>query len=224
MGRSSQENLEVFSEVGDQRLQNTPSSYFHEEVDWQSPSNFTSKRFPRDRFVCISSITLDVTLRCMETRSSESCNKCISTEISTKNLFAFPSFCMIPKFLNKTLREKVQKAILITPAWKTQVWYAKILSMSIKSLILLAWRKYLLKNSKGDIHVLVYNNTLQLARLQEMRISDSDFNFISKSKWPSLNGNHEWNFKKWASWCPRKKTDSFPSNANEILDNFILFI
>ena len=160
----------------------------------------------------------------METRSSESCNKCISTEFSTKNLFAFPSFCMIPKVLNKTLREKVQKAILITPAWKTQVWYAKILSMSIKSLILLAWRKYLLKNYKGDIHVLVYNNTLQLAGLQEMGISDSDFNFISKSRWPSLNANYKWNFRKWASWSPRKETDSFSSNANEILDNFILFI
>ena len=119
---------------------------------------------------------------------------------------------------------KVQKAILITPAWKTQVWYPKILSMSIKSLILLPRRKYLLKNYKGDIHALVYNNTLQLARLQEMGISDSDFNFISKSRWPSLNANYEWNFRKWASWCPRKETDSFSSNANEILDNFILFI
>ena len=56
---------------------------------------------------------------------------------SHKLLYAFPPFCMIPKVLNKTLKEQVPKLILITPAWTTQVWYPKILNMSIKSPILL---------------------------------------------------------------------------------------
>ena len=79
-----------------------------------------------------------------------------------KSLYSFPSFCMIPKVFNKTLKEKVPRLILITPAWTTQVWYPKILNMSIKSPILLPWRKDLLKNPKREIHPLVKNRTLQL--------------------------------------------------------------
>ena len=81
---------------------------------------------------------------------------------SHKLLYAFPPFCMIPKVLNKTLKEQVPKLILITPAWTTQVWYPKILNMSIKSPILLPWRKDLLKNPKREIHPLVQNRTLKL--------------------------------------------------------------
>ena len=69
---------------------------------------------------------------------------------SHKLLYAFPQFCMIPKVLNKTLKEKVPKLILITPAWTTQVWYPRILNMSIKSPVLLPWRKDLMKNLKGE--------------------------------------------------------------------------
>ena len=64
--------------------------------------------------------------------------------------------------LNKTLKEQVPKLILITPAWTTQVWYPEILNMSIKSPILLPWRKDLLKNPKRKIHPLVQNRTLKL--------------------------------------------------------------
>ena len=81
---------------------------------------------------------------------------------SHKLLYAFPPFCMIPKVLNKTLREQVPKLLLINPAWTTQVWYPKILNMSIKSPILLPWRKDLLKNPKGGIHPVVQNRTLKL--------------------------------------------------------------
>ena len=68
-----------------------------------------------------------------------------------KFLYAFPPFCMIPKVLNKTLKEKVPKLVLITPAWSTQVWYPKILNMSIKSPILLPRRKDILKIPKWKI-------------------------------------------------------------------------
>ena len=122
-------------------------------------SNFSeslpNKGLSRDRFVCIPSLTSDTKLRCMETRSSQSCNRCISTKLVTKIPVCFSSFCMIPNFLNKTLNGKVPKLILITPTWKTQVRYPKILNISIKSPILLPWRKDLLKNPKGEIHPLV---------------------------------------------------------------------
>ena len=70
---------------------------------------------------------------------------------------------MTPKVLNKTLKEKAPKLILITPAWTTQVWYPKTLNMSINCPILLPWRRDLLKNPKGEIHPLVQNRTLQMA-------------------------------------------------------------
>ena len=79
-----------------------------------------------------------------------------------KLLYAFPQFCMIPKVFNKTLKEKVPKLILITPACTTQVWYPKILNMSIKSPLLLPCGEDLLKNPKGEIHPLVQNRTLKL--------------------------------------------------------------
>ena len=71
---------------------------------------------------------------------------------------------MIPKFLSKILKEKAlnEEADINNPAWTTQVWYPEILNMSIKSLILLPWRKDVLKNPKGEIHPLVQNRALQL--------------------------------------------------------------
>ena len=120
------------------------------------------KGFYRYGFVCILSITSDANLHCMETRFSQLCNRCISTEFGTQIPLYFSPFCMIPKVLNKTLKEEVSKLILMTPARTTQVCYPKILSISIKSPILLPWRKDLLKDFKGEIHLLVQNWTLQL--------------------------------------------------------------
>ena len=79
-----------------------------------------------------------------------------------KFLYNFLPFCMIPKVLKNKLKEKLSKLTLITSAWKTQVWYSKILYMSIKSPIFLPWRKDLLKNSKGQIHPLLQNRDLEL--------------------------------------------------------------
>ena len=54
-----------------------------------------------------------------------------------KFLYGFPPFCMIPNVPNKTLKEILPKLILITLTWITQTWYPKMLSISIKSHILL---------------------------------------------------------------------------------------
>ena len=176
--RGSQENLGIPFEVGDHnycrirpkrveynsRLGN--SKQFRLLRADAEASNFSASlpnnKCSRGRFACIPSITSDTNLRCTESRSSQSCNRCISTELDTQSPVCFFPFCMIPKILNKTLKEKVPKLVSITPAWKTKLWYAKILSMSIKSPILLPWRKDLLKNTKGEIHALVQNRILQL--------------------------------------------------------------
>ena len=153
-------------------------------------SNFSqslsNKGFSRDRFFCIPSITSDTNLRCMDTRSTQSCNRCISTEFGTQ------------------IHE----------------------NLSIKSPNLVPWRRDLLKNPKGEIHPLVQNMTLQLvaygfrARLQEEGISKADADPISRSRRPNSNANYESAWRKWASWCSRRKIYSFSSNINEILEYF----
>ena len=56
------------------------------------------------------------------------------------------------------------------------------------------------------------------ARLQEEGISKAASDLISKSRRPNSNANYESSWRKWASWCSRRETDSFSSNINEILD------
>ena len=54
--------------------------------------------------------------------------------------------------------------------------------------------------------------------LQVQGISKAASNLISKSRRPNSNANYESSWRKWASWCSRRETDSFSSNINEILD------
>ena len=104
-GRIGQGNLGISFEVGDHNYCRIPpkriecnsrlgiSKHFGLlRVDAES-SNFSeslpNKGFSRDRFVCIPSITSDTNLCCMETRSSQSCNRCISTELVTQTPLCF---------------------------------------------------------------------------------------------------------------------------------------
>ena len=115
-------------------------------------------------------------------------------------LYAFPPFCMI-------------------------LWYLKILNMSIKSPIFLPWRNDLLKNSKkGNSSPSSEQDSTTRgvggfwARLQEEEISKAASVCISRSRRPNPNANFESAWRKWASCCSRRNTDSFSSNINEILD------
>ena len=58
--------------------------------------------------------------------------------LSWKSLraYAFPPFIMIPKVLRKVLQDNA-RLILITPNWPTQGWWPQVLSMVVKSPILL---------------------------------------------------------------------------------------
>ena len=104
-GRIGQGNLGISFEVGDHNYYRIAPKRIEcnsrlgilkhfglLRVDAES-SNFSEslsgKGFSRDRFVCISSITSDTNLRCMEARSSQSCNSCISTELVTQTPVCF---------------------------------------------------------------------------------------------------------------------------------------
>ena len=88
-------------------------------------SNFSkdllNKGFFLDRFVSIPSITSDTNLSCMESRSSVMPQMYFKGIEHANSLYAFSPFCLIPKVLNKTLKEKVPKLIFITQVWMTQI-------------------------------------------------------------------------------------------------------
>ena len=56
------------------------------------------------------------------------------------------------------------------------------------------------------------------AKLQEQRISKAASNLISKSRRPNSNTSYDLSWRKWASCCSRRQTDSFSSNINEFFD------
>ena len=55
-------------------------------------------------------------------------------------------------------------------------------------------------------------------RLQEGGISKAASDLISSSGRPNSNANYESSWRRLASWCCRRETDSFYSNINELLD------
>jgi len=64
--------------------------------------------------------------------------------------------------LKKLRQDKVQKLILIAPAWQSQSWYPELLRLSIENPILITPQLNLLKNPAGETHPLVKNKTLRL--------------------------------------------------------------
>ena len=103
--------------------------------------------------------------------------------------------------------------------------------MSIKSPILLPWRKDLLKNSKrGDSFPTSEQDSTTCgldgfqARLQEEGISQATSDLISRSRRPNSNANYESAWRKLASWCSRREIDSFPSNINKMLTISMIYI
>ena len=99
-GRVGRGDLEISFEVGDHNYCRIPPK----QIEFNSrlgiskhfgllgvnaeSSNFSEsfpdKGFSQDRFVCIPSNTSDTNLCCMETRFSQSCNRCISIELVTQ--------------------------------------------------------------------------------------------------------------------------------------------
>jgi hypothetical protein len=61
--------------------------------------------------------------------------------------YLFPPFCLISKCLAKIQQEKTE-AVIVTPAWYAQPWYATLLQMTIESPILLPQMKDLILGPK----------------------------------------------------------------------------
>ena len=131
-GRLGQGNLGISFEVGDhnycrmlsERIEFNSrlgiSKHFSLlRVDAES-SNFSerlpNKGFSRDRFVCIPSITSDTNLRCMETRSSQSCNRCISTELVTQTPVCFSPILHDSKSSQQNTQGESSKAGINNPS------------------------------------------------------------------------------------------------------------
>ena len=94
-----------------------------------------------------------------------------------------------PKGLSKVLKDKVPMMILVTPAWPPQLWYPEAMRMFIQQLISLTSRRNLLKNPKGEIHLLVQNKTLKLVA---WTVSGLDYKRKEfQGRFPTLSLNQE---------------------------------
>ena len=198
----------------------------HVTADWESrnrvdaeSSNFSeslpNKGFSCDRFVCISSITSDTNLRCMETRSSKSCNRCISTELVTQTPVCFSPILHDSKSSQQNTQGASPQAHINNPSLDN----ASLVSKGLESYFA-ALEKGPEKSQRGNSSPSSEQDskTGGRARLQEEGISKTS-DLISKSRRSSSNANYELSWRKWASWCSRRETDSFSSNINEILDH-----
>ena len=197
-------------------------------VDAES-SNFSeslpNKGFSRDRFVCIPSITSDTNLFCMETRSSQPCNRCISTELVTQTPVCFSPILHHSKSSQQNTHGKSSQADSNNPSLDST-------SLVSKGFEHVNQESYFATLEKGPSEKFQRGNSSPnseqdaktggldgfRARLQEEGISKAASDLTSKSRRPNSNANYEPSWRKWASWCSRRETDSFSSNINEILD------
>ena len=76
--------------------------------------------------------------------------------------YAFPPFLMVGRCLQKIREEKVEKAVIVTPLWRSQAWYPLLLHMSISNPYLPPQSKDLLTNPQEDPHPLVVPGKLTL--------------------------------------------------------------
>ena len=64
------------------------------------------------------------------------------------------------------IREKVKKAVIVTPLWRSQAWYPLLLHMSISNPCFLPQSKDLLMNPQGVLHSLMVRGELALIAWQ----------------------------------------------------------
>ena len=177
-GRIGQGNLGISFEVGDHNYCRIPpkriefnsrlgiSKHFALlRVDAES-SNFSeslpNKGFSRDRFVCIPSITSDTNLCCMETRSSQSCNRCISTELVTQTPVCFSPILHDSKSSQQNTQGKSSQADINNPSLDNTSLVSKDFEHVNQESCFAALEKGPYEKSQRGIHPLVQNRTLRL--------------------------------------------------------------
>ena len=132
-------------------------------ADPQGVSNDKSKLgYPRDRSICLQSLPSTSRLYGLETRSSQSGNRCSPTEIEKPGT----SICFSPFLTDRKSSLKSQGRGINNDFgnfnWPAQPWYGQILDLCITEPLLLSQSQEFLVDPKGQIHPLVLNKTLKL--------------------------------------------------------------
>ena len=108
-------------------------------AEWESRNSLYSSEWMLShqifQKVCQIRSFLDIDL--FASRSSQSCNRCISAELGTQIPVCFSPILHDSKSPQQNTQEKSFKAGINNPSLDNKVWYPKILNMSIKSPILL---------------------------------------------------------------------------------------
>ena len=161
----------------------------------------------------------------METRSSQSCNRCISTELVTQTPVCFSPILHDSKSSQQKTQGASPQAHINNPSLDNT-------SLVSKDFEHVNQESYFAALEKGPSEKSQRGNSSSSsekdcktggldgfqARLQEEGISKAASYLISKSRRSNSNANYESSWRKWASQCSRREADSFSSNINEILD------
>ena len=135
--------------------------------------------------------------------------------------FAFPSFSLIGRVINKVLRENVEAMILVTPLWQTQPWYTLLLRMSIQRPLLLPALPNLLLNPRGEKHPFVKTWSLRLAawKITGKTWKSKEFEAVQPNLSPCPGNQVQLQLtNKWVSWCCRQQIDPVCAPLSGILN------
>ena len=165
-----------------------------------------NKGFSRYGFVCIPSIVSDINLRCMKTRSSQSCNRCISIELVTQIPVCFSLILNDSKSSQQNTQGKSSEADINNPSLGNTSLVSKDFEHVNQESYFAALEKGPSEKSQRG------NSSPRLeqdfktggldgfrARLQEEGISKTASDLISRSRRPNSNASYELAWRKWAS-------------------------
>ena len=132
-------------------------------ADPKGVSNDKSKLgYPRNRSICLQSLPSTSRLYGLETRSSQSGNRCSPTEMEKPGT----SICFTPFLTDRKSSLKSQGRGINNDfgnfSWPAQPWYGQILDLCITEPLLLPQSQELLVDPKGQVHPVVLNKTLKL--------------------------------------------------------------
>jgi hypothetical protein len=104
-------------------------------------------------------------------------------------MYIFPPFCLIGRCLSKIQLEEAE-AVLITPIWGTQPWYAKILHMLIDYPVLIPKTSEVLTDPWGTMHPLIEQDKMILAawRISGRNGEQKDFQKKLSKSWKTPAG------------------------------------
>ena len=84
------------------------------------------------------------------------------TKLGIQTTLRFSPFSLIHRVLRKVELEKVPSLVLIAPTWQSQTWYPELIRLSMKNPLILPQHSNLLRNTQGETHNLLQNQTIRL--------------------------------------------------------------